>query len=163
MKLAWLSALVLAFAFAFALAAAASAATLEKVLDGDTAVIREGPHRYHLRLLDIDAPELHQAYGRQAQRSLRALCQEAHIVVETIGTDRYGRTLGSLHCDGHNSSTYQITQGMAWFNSKFSQNSALEDLQRQAQQRRIGLWQQEKPVQPWVWRKLHGAHYHRQE
>lgn len=159
MKLAWLSALVLAFA----LAAAASAATLEKVLDGDTAVIREGSHRYHLRLLDIDAPELHQAYGRQAQRSLRALCQEARIVVETIGTDRYGRTLGNLHCDGHNSSTYQITQGMAWFNSKFSQNSALEDLQRQAQQRRIGLWQQEKPVQPWVWRKLHGAHYHRQE
>ncbi len=157
MKLAWLLALVSVFA------TAASAATLEKVLDGDTVIIREGAQHYHLRLLDIDAPELHQTYGKQSQRSLRTFCQKARIVVETVGTDRYGRTLGNLYCDGQNSSTYQIMQGMAWFNSKFSQNSALADLQAQAQQRRIGLWQQEKPLQPWVWRKLYGAHYRRQE
>lgn len=157
MKLARLLALVSVFA------TAASAATLEKVLDGDTVIIREGAQHYSLRLLDIDAPELHQTYGKQAQRSLRTLCEKARIIVESVGTDRYGRTLGNLYCDGQNSSTYQIMHGMAWFNSKFSQNSALADLQAQAQQRRIGLWQQEKPLQPWVWRKLYGAHYRRQE
>ncbi|MDP8568020.1 thermonuclease family protein [Methylophilus aquaticus] len=157
MQLAWLLALAPVFA------TTVSAATLEKVLDGDTVIIREGTQHYHLRLLDIDAPELHQSYGKQSQRSLRTFCQKARIVVEADGTDRYGRTLGNLYCDGQNSSTHQITQGMAWFNSKFSQNNALADLQVQVQQSRIGLWQQENPVQPWVWRKLYGAHYRRQE
>lgn len=154
---------LLALLLASASATAAPAATLEKVLDGDTVIIRDGAQTYHLRLLDIDAPERHQAYGKQSQRSLRELCLHATIVVELQGNDRYGRTLGNLYCDGQNSSAYQLTHGMAWFNSKFSQNSHLEDLQAHAQQSRIGLWQQENPMQPWVWRKLFGAHYRRQE
>lgn len=141
----------------------AFATTLEKVLDGDTVIIGEPAQRYHLRLLDIDAPELHQAFGKQAQRSLYDQCKNAQVTVEIQGTDRYGRTLGYLYCNGQDSSTYQVTQGMAWFNRKYSQNTTLNLLQRQAEQDRIGLWQQQRPMPPWTWRKRYGAHYHRQE
>lgn len=67
---------------------------LEKVLDGDTVVIRDQAQSYHLRLLDIDAPELHQAFGKQSRRSLSQLCMNTAIAVHTQGNDMYGRTWG---------------------------------------------------------------------
>ena len=132
---------------------------LERVVDGDTVIIREEGARYRLRLMDIDAPELHQAYGKQSQRSLRQLCQTGPISVEKHGQDRYGRTLGYVYCQGTNSSDYQIRQGMAWFNHKYSQRPVLEASQQQAQQAALGLWQQPQPVPPWVWRAQHGKQY----
>ena len=56
---------------------------LEKVLDGDTVIIREEAHSYHLRLLDIDAPELHQDFGKQSKRSLVQFCLNTNIYVKT--------------------------------------------------------------------------------
>lgn len=139
-----------------------AAPLLEKVLDGDTVVIRDGEQHYHLRLLDIDAPERQQAYGKQARRSLQQLCI-SDIRVEAHGTDRYGRTLGHLFCDGTDASTHQVTHGMAWFSERFSQRHDLLAAQQQARQKKLGLWQQHDPLSPWRWRKLYGRQYQRHE
>jgi len=135
---------------------------LEKVIDGDTVVIRDDTQTYHLRLLDIDAPELHQAYGKQAKRSLSSLC-DTSIIVQPQGMDIYGRTLGRLICHDIDASQHQIEQGMAWFNSRYSKRDDLKWLQVQARQQKTGLWQQARPMPPWIWRKRYGQHYHRQE
>jgi micrococcal nuclease len=131
---------------------------LVKVLDGDTVIIRDDAHTYHLRLLDIDAPESQQSFGKQSKRSLSELCRET-IAVGQESIDMYGRTLGHLYCNNIDASEFQIAQGMAWFNSRYSKRTDLELLQQQAQQQALGLWQQEKPVPPWVWRKRYGQHY----
>jgi micrococcal nuclease len=132
---------------------------LQKVLDGDTVIIRDQGQTYRLRLLDIDAPELQQDYGRQAKRSLSTLCTGT-IAVHTTGTDIYGRTLGHLFCNGTDASQFQVAQGMAWFTSRYSSRIELESLQRQAQQQGLGLWKQDNPAPPWIWRKRYGQHYH---
>lgn len=137
--------------------------TLQKVLDGDTVIILDAGHTYHLRLLDIDAPELHQAFGKQSQRSLKSLCSKAEISVQPQGQDIYGRTLGHLYCGHMDASQSQIAGGMAWFNQRYSQRSELKTLQQQAQQQGLGLWQQTDPMPPWQWRKLYGQHYRHQE
>lgn len=139
-----------------------AAPILEKVLDGDTVVIRDDAQHYHLRLLDIDAPERQQAYGKQSRRSLQQLCI-TDIRVEPHGTDRYGRTLGHLFCAGTDAGTHQVAHGMAWFNQRFSQRNDLRVAQQQAQQQQLGLWQQQDPMPPWVWRKLYGRQYQRHE
>lgn len=136
---------------------------LEKVLDGDTVIIREEAQSYHLRLLDIDAPELHQAFGKQSRRSLAQLCMNAPISVQLQGQDIYGRTLGHLSCGKQDASQSQIGLGMAWFNQRYSRRYELQVLQKQAQQQALGLWQQSNPLPPWQWRKLYGRHYHHQE
>ena len=136
---------------------------LEKVLDGDTVIIREEAQSYHLRLLDIDAPELHQDYGKQSKRSLAQLCLNASISVQPQGQDRYGRTLGYLFCGNTDASQSQVALGMAWFNQRYSNRTTLSELQQQAQQQGLGLWQEANPMPPWQWRKLHGQHYHHQE
>lgn len=136
---------------------------LEKVLDGDTVIIREDAHSYHLRLLDIDAPELHQAFGKQSKRSLIDLCMNARINVQAQGQDHYGRTLGHLYCDNADTSQAQIELGMAWFNARYSNRAELSELQQRAQLQGLGLWQDAHPMPPWQWRKQYGQHYHRQE
>lgn len=136
---------------------------LEKVLDGDTVVIRDQAQSYHLRLLDIDAPELHQAFGKQSRRSLSQLCMNTAIAVHTQGNDMYGRTLGHLYCDHADASQAQVALGMAWFNARYSKRLALDALQQQAQQQGLGLWQDAQPMPPWQWRKLYGQYYRRQQ
>lgn len=136
---------------------------LEKVLDGDTVIIRDGAQSYHLRLLDIDAPELQQVFGKQSKRSLAQLCMDAPLSVQTQGQDLYGRTLGHLYCGKQDASRSQIAMGMAWFNQRYSQRHELQALQKQAQQQALGLWQQTNPMPPWQWRKLYGQHYRHQE
>lgn len=49
---------------------AQAAPVLVNVIDGDTVIIRDDSLTYHLRLLDIDAPERQQASGIQSRRSL---------------------------------------------------------------------------------------------
>ena len=135
---------------------------LQKVLDGDTVIIRDQGQHYRLRLLDIDAPELQQTGGKQSQRSLRELCNGL-ITVQPTGTDPYGRTLGHLFCNETDASQYQISQGMAWFTSRYSNRKELGLLQQQAQQQGLGLWEQADPVPPWIWRKRYGQHYRQRE
>lgn len=135
---------------------------LQKVIDGDTVIILDQGRTYRLRLLDIDAPESQQAYGKQSRRHLMSLCTE-QITVQATGTDPYGRTLGHLYCNHTDASQYQVAQGMAWFNSRYSSRAELASLQQQAQQQALGLWQQSNPTPPWVWRKHFGQHYQQPE
>lgn len=139
---------------------------LVKVLYGDTVIIRDLGQTYHLRLLDIDAPELQQAYGKQAKRELMMLCDTSPgtaITVEPQGQDPYGRTLGRLFCNHTDASEHQIAVGMAWFSSRYSKRIDLEQLQLKARQQGLGLWQQANAMPPWMWRKRYGRHYRQQE
>jgi micrococcal nuclease len=154
----WLSVgLLLASIYAHA------APALVNVIDGDTVIIRDNGLTYHLRLLDIDAPERQQAFGIQSRRSLKQLCEHANIAVHLQGRDMYGRTLGYLYCNNTDASQAQIALGMAWFNARYSKRLALDALQQQAQQQGLGLWQDTQPMPPWQWRKLYGQYYRRQE
>lgn len=136
---------------------------LLRVLDGDTVIIQEDSRNYHLRLLDIDAPELKQAYGKKAKRALIQLCQPKQssatinvtIKVTLQGVDKYGRDLGHLFCNGEDVSMALVAQGMAWFNHPYSHRIDLQDLENHARENELGLWRQRNPSPPWQWRKQH--------
>lgn len=140
-----------------------AALVLEKVVDGDSVMLNDDGQRFSLRLLDIDAPELAQPGGKQSRRSLMQLCARAEINVTVRGQDRYGRTLGYLYCDGQEASAWQVAQGMAWFNTRYSARIELHALEAEARSQGLGLWQATQPTPPWQWRKQHGHHYRRQE
>ena len=140
-----------------------AAPALVNVIDGDTVIIRDNGLTYHLRLLDIDAPERQQAFGIQSRRSLKQLCEHTSIAVQLQGRDLYGRTLGHLYCNNTDASQAQIALGMAWFNARYSKRFELDALQHQAQQQGLGLWQDAQPLPPWQWRKIYGQYYRRQE
>lgn len=131
---------------------------LIKVLDGDTVIVQTQQQTLHVRLLDIDAPELHQTYGKQARRSLQQWCRPP-VQLTTHGHDLYGRTLGHLYCRGEDASQYMVATGAAWFNRRYSKRNELDALEQAARARQQGLWQQANPMPPWEWRKRYSKNY----
>lgn len=81
-------------------------ATVERVVDGDTLIVRYDGARRRLRLLCIDTPESKHPDRSKNTEEGRRVAQEVEKVVdaaprwvhvEVQGRDRYGRLLGHVH------------------------------------------------------------------
>jgi micrococcal nuclease len=129
------------------------AAEIAYFYDGDTVKINDAGYEYKLRITDIDAPERNQTYGKKSRRALMDFCAETDIYVAISGTDKYGRKLGKLLCNQQDVSKHMVKNGHAWFNKRYSMDYSLALLQDEARKNKIGLWQSQQPIQPWVWRK----------
>ena len=73
--------------------------TVDYWIDGDTVVITEGTH---VRLADIDAPEIDTPEGADAKRYIREAYSQGSILVMKIKEtqkegDAYGRTVAYLY------------------------------------------------------------------
>src|SRR5262245_56307146 len=68
------------------------------ITDGDTLAVYTGQRQVTIRLAEIDAPEKRQAFGDAARRKLARLCFGTTASVSVVDQDRYGRTLGRVHC-----------------------------------------------------------------
>jgi endonuclease YncB( thermonuclease family) len=135
--------------------------TVSRVYDGDTVELKNANGKLKLRLTDIDAPERNQEYGQKARRALIQLCKgsDISINVELAGKDKYNRHLGKLQCNLTDASVYMAAQGYAWYNEKYSDNLAVKNAAARARRDGIGLWSADKPLPPWVWRRLYGNAY----
>jgi endonuclease YncB( thermonuclease family) len=124
------------------------------VHDGDTLTVLVDGKQVKVRLVDIDAPELGQAFGKKSRQSLAELCWTQLARVRDRGQDRYGRIIGQVTCDGIDANAEQVRRGMAWvFVNYAPADSPLYRLQTKALMRRIGLWTEPRPLSPWEWRR----------
>lgn len=130
------------------------------ISDGDTIKVLDETHYVHtVRLMGIDAPEKAQAWGQRSKQSLANLIFERQVSVQWFKRDKYGRTVGKvLAQDGADVCLEQITRGMAWHYKKYAGEQPADDrdqyadAEKVAQESGVGLWQDESPVPPWVWR-----------
>jgi micrococcal nuclease len=123
--------------------------------DGDTVKINDAGREYKLRITDIDAPERNQTYGLKSRRALMQFCKKASVQVHFLSTDKYQRKLGKLECNNQDASFYMLKNGHAWFYHQYSSDSALELAALEARNHKRGLWKNQHPTPPWVWRKNH--------
>lgn len=124
------------------------------VADGDTLTVLDSTHKQHkIRIAEIDAPEKAQPFGNRSKQSLAALCFQVVAEVRPEKTDRYGRTVGRVSCNGQDVSAHQISSGMAWVYVKYSTDASLLPLEQESRAARRGLWADVEPVPPWEWRK----------
>lgn len=84
-----------------------------EVHDGDTLTLVNWQATYKIRLVDIDAPEWKQAYGKDSRASLFHMCGLKKATAETVGEDRYGRTLARMTCAGVDANAEQVRRGWA--------------------------------------------------
>jgi endonuclease YncB( thermonuclease family) len=148
-----LHALAVCAAAAAALAATADAQArsylVRSVIDGDTIVLANG---WHVRLVQIDAPELAQneCYARQARTQLLRLLPpgRAHVRLQfdprLDRVDRYGRKLAYVLEHGRNVNRTLVARGAAsvWFyeGDRGRYAAKLERDARTARARKRGLW-----------------------
>lgn len=125
------------------------------VHDGDTLTGLCGAARLQVRVAGIDAPELSQPYGHQAQNRAAALVLGRPVTIGTGHLDRYGRRVAVVTlADGRSLGLVLVQEGWAfWYRQYAPHASDLRDAEQAAHQRRLGLWQDPAPIAPWGWRK----------
>lgn len=123
------------------------------VHDGDTLTLLLDRRQVKVRLAAIDAPELGQAFGHPSRAELARMCAGHPATVSAEGADRYGRTVGTVSCQGIDANANQVRTGMAWVYRQYAPaGSPLYQLETDARTARRGLWTDTDPVPPWEWR-----------
>ena len=130
------------------------------VSDGDTiTVLDDKKQRHVIRLMGIDAPEKAQAFGQKAKESLSDLIFGKDVSVTWFKRDRYGRTVGQVYVADIDVCLEQIKRGFAWHYKQYEREQSEEDRSRYAEAEkeasiaRVGLWLDEKPIEPSKFRK----------
>ncbi len=109
----------IAAALAATLAKAAPPASVQgivtKVVDGDSLWLAPpGKPPIEVRLRDIDAPEICQAWGPEARKALADLALNKVATLQPSGRDTYGRMVATLLIEDLNVSRFMVENGHAW-------------------------------------------------
>lgn len=125
------------------------------VADGDTMTVRiEGRPPMRVRLNAIDAPEKAQAFGTVAKKGLSDLCFGKNARIDVVDTDRYGRKVADVWCDGVYANRIMVEQGLAWVYRRYAGLRAdLYAAELSARSKGRGLWVDENPTPPWEFRR----------
>ncbi len=130
--------------------------TVVSITDGDTFVFysKESNAQIKVRLHGIDAPEKKQSFGNVSKNYLAELIFQKQVTVTIRNLDKYGRSIGIVFVDGLNVNEKMLEMGMAWHFLKYDNNPLWDNIQNQAIASKIGLWKEDNPTPPWVWRKI---------
>ena len=145
-----------------------------KIADGDTVTIADDSGMKHrIRLAGIDAPEKDQPYGDISTQSLVELVSSKTVTIEYGKRDRYERIVGKVLVDPPgevfcmaidcvkkiDAGLEQIKAGLAWHYKHYQMEQSEEDrglyseAELEARRKPIGLWKDDEPMAPWVWRR----------
>lgn len=125
------------------------------VLDGDTFILLTASNRQvRIRLHGIDCPEKNQPFGQVAKKFASNAIFGKTVRVDSLDTDRYGRTIGMVWYDEptKNLNEELLKAGVAWHYKRYDQNPKWAKLEQDAKDAKIGLWQSNSALAPWDWR-----------
>lgn len=132
--------------------------TVTSVHDGDSITVQVEKTKYKIRLTEIDAPELNQAYGVDSQRVLSTELLNQTVRVKINGQDRYGRKLGEVFLREQSVNLKQVQRGAAWRYVAYSKRASFREAEESARTQRLGLWGTDSPPEaPWVFRQRKGS------
>ncbi|MBX2967451.1 MAG: thermonuclease family protein [Cyclobacteriaceae bacterium] len=121
------------------------------VVDGNTLeVVSTDKETYRIVLMGIDCPEFGQPYADEARRFLEQIVLQKSVNVKLMGKDRWGNYLGEITTRDINAEL--VKRGLAWCTEKDA-SEELKNLEQRARNQRAGLWQEEEPTPPWVYRR----------
>lgn len=124
------------------------------VVDGNTINVMDTRNEFFaIVLAGIDAPELPQPYGEEAQRALSKQVHGKSVRIILQGKDRKGNHLALVFINQNEDVRHDLLKaGLAWTSEK-NPLPELEDIRATAQAKRKGLWKQNDPTPPWIFRR----------
>jgi len=144
------------------------------VSDGDTLTVKSSYGNVVVRLFAIDAPEASchgysdsvctengQPDAKASKLYLRNLVLNKDVKVILGQGMSHNRVVGTVLADGKDINLEMVKAGHAWHYKYFSKNQSADDrraytdAENNAKQLRLGLWDDNRPLPPWEWRKQH--------
>lgn len=124
------------------------------VLDGNTLLVIDNyKDTISVILKGIDCPELNQEMGKPAKAYTIKYCLGSTVDVELFGKDRYGNDIANITMSDTDLSKSLLEAGLAWYYHKNKGDVALETVEKCSRARKIGIWESENPVEPWIFRR----------
>ena len=126
------------------------------IADGDTlTILDDRKQQIKVRLAEIDTPESAQPYGTRAKQELSRLVHGKTVIVKIQDIDRYGRMVGRVYVGELDVNAEMVKLGAAWVYRKYASDQSLYALEKQAKQKRAGIWNlpEAEQIPPWEWRK----------
>ncbi|HWW38657.1 thermonuclease family protein [Pedobacter sp.] len=126
-----------------------------RIIDGDTMEVLYQNTPTKIRLAHIDCPEKRgsQPFGNNAKEALSDLCFGQDVTVYGEKYDRYRRLIAVVVNDNEQVVNQEmVRQGMAWHFKKYSTDPVYAQLEIEARENKVGLWQDPNPTPPWEWR-----------
>lgn len=123
------------------------------VIEGDILEVTHPEGSVQVRLEGADCPEKGQEYSKISRRYTSQTALNQVVRVEETGRDG-NRLVARIYLPGGRGLGEELIRaGMAWWDSvNHPRNSALAVLQREARARYAGLWGEDEPVAPWIYR-----------
>ena len=122
-----------------------------EVIDGNTFILKSGSESTIIVLDGLDCPEKGQPYYEEASKCLRRLVFKKAIVVEVKGLDRKGNTIGRIAGVTDPQHTL-LREGLAWPSDNTTDMEYLL-LMQEAKEKQLGVWSEESPTPPWIYRR----------
>ncbi len=122
-------------------------------MNGDTIFVETLERAYQVRFFGIDAPEMSQPYGNEARDFVSDLILSKLVTVEIQEKKGANLYIGDVFFKKRELSRLMLQKGYAWYNRGKTQYSFTK-LEERAKRRQIGLWEEKKPVPPWMYKEL---------
>ena len=107
-----------------------------------------------IRINGIDAPERGQYYGDVATLHLQWLIGGKVVGLKLKQKDIYGRWIATVYLDGKDIADEMLSRGLAWHYKEHDSNPHYAQLEAEARWNGFGLWCDDRPVAPWIWRTM---------
>jgi endonuclease YncB( thermonuclease family) len=133
--------------------------TVVAVSSGDTFTIQIGDGKlFKVRMMEVDAPESSQAFGRQARLYTESLLMGNTVAVQFDTIDKYKRLIGQVTLDdGRILNQELLRHGLAWhYRVHHPVNETLSELEYRAWKTKAGLWIDPSASPPWKYRRQPG-------
>src|SRR5258708_17690790 len=131
-----------------------------KVIDGNTIeLLAEDNSIYKINLYGVDCPETQQLFGIEAKRVLEDNVKGQAVEVVIEGKDRLGtRQAIVIPGRGADPRIQLLSKGLAWTSDKVWAGTSntledLEEIRNKAQAKHVGIWSDQNPTPPWVFRR----------
>lgn len=123
------------------------------VIDGNTLMIKSNNTAYRIVLLDIDSPDPGQPFAEEARAHVLKSLSGKTVTLNITGKDRLGNYVAVLYNKAGKDFRHELLErGLAWVAEKCNEPE-LHRLQQQAQEKKLGLWKEQSPTPPWIYRR----------
>jgi micrococcal nuclease len=125
------------------------------VIDGNTFEVMDPDNQLRrLVLAGVDSPEPGQPFSDKAKKVLEKLILEKEVRIQIEGKNRVGNYLVviSIVKSGIDPRVELLEKGLAWTSEK-NPVSELEAIRLKAAEKGKGLWKDQNPIAPWIYRR----------